>query len=269
MFAQWLEHLLTPCPRPWRELGYLREQIATDAREQRHRTAWAEHLANSRSFIKQALGRCTGTRCALVLGGGLHHDLPLPELAGRFRRVWLADLLHRPKARRAAAAIGSQIGCLEFDVSGALRALLATGGRADDARCEDLVRGSVITLPGECGGEPDLVVSANLASQLMLRPGEWLARHRHRHDGFQAKLAAIAMRRHLDWLAERRGIRVLITDLARIVRDRDGTIVLREELLDAPTLRPPDRSWTWRVAPIPDYDPDHHLDHLVGAWIDG
>jgi hypothetical protein len=94
MLRDWLAHALTPCPAPWKRLGYLREQIAIDARATRLRVDWADHLANSRAAIRQALSTMPPGRSALVLGAGQHHDLPLAELCGRFREVWLADLVH-------------------------------------------------------------------------------------------------------------------------------------------------------------------------------
>ncbi len=101
MLKEALEHWLTPCPRRWRKMGYLREQIAIDARLGRHRAEWAPHLEAPRREISAAAIRCGGRRCVLVVGAGLHHDLPIGELAERFDRVVLADLVHRPSARRA------------------------------------------------------------------------------------------------------------------------------------------------------------------------
>ena len=265
MIREMLEHWLTPCPPRWRRLGYLREQIAIDARLARNRAAWEPHLEASRRLILEAAGRCTRRRCALLLGAGLQHDLPVRELCGMFGRVVLADLIHRPGPRRRSRAAGAL--CAEFDASGALNELVGRGDGLDDAALERLVAGADAGLPAETEGEPDLVVSANLASQLMLLPAEWLERERERGEDLGARLTAAAARRHLAWLGARSGIHVLVTEVARRRVARDGSLASREELAWAAGPGEPAARWTWRIAPIPEADRRQHLEHEVAGWV--
>lgn len=81
--------------------------------------------------------------------------------------------------------------------------------------------------------------------------------------------AAAAARRHLDWLAKRNGVRVLLADSARLDIAPDGRVLKRDSLRGRFGLRAPDRVWRWDLAPIPEWSPDFHRMHEVGVWIDG
>lgn len=248
-------------------MGYLREQIAIDARLRRNRDAWDEHLRASRAAILEGAARCKRRRSALLLGAGLHHDLPLRELAGSFERVFLVDLIHRPRERRDAEAFGLGVRCLEFDVSGALACLYENAGRFSDEEALLRVEDARPGLPKEVEEEPDLVVSANICAQLMILPGDWLCRSRNRSDRFLEALERAAVRSHLSWLRERPGLTVLLTERARKRVDRDNRELSREPVVGLDTLREPDRVWNWRLAPIPESSRSFHRDHEVCAWI--
>jgi len=142
-----------------------------------------------------------------------------------------------------------------------------SGDGLDDAALERLVAGADAGLPSETEGEPDLVVSANLASQLMLLPAEWLERERERGEDLGARLTAAAVRRHLEWLGARSGIHVLVTEVARRRVARDGSLASREELPWAGGPGEAAARWTWRIAPIPEADRRQHLEHEVAGWV--
>ena len=248
-------------------MGYLREQIAIDARLSRNRKAWAPHLEATRSLILEAARRCPRKRCVLLLGAGLQHDLPVRELCEVFERVVLADLTHRPGPRRRARAAGAL--CAEFDASGALAEIWKRGATLEDDALVRVVEKADAGLPAETQGEPDLIVSANLASQLMLLPAEWLEAQGEGERGydFGVRLGAAAARRHLDWLRARSGIHVLVTEVARRRVGEDGRVLSREEL---PALRGPGEpaaSWNWRIAPRPEFERRQDLEHEVAGWI--
>ncbi len=267
MLIETLRHMLTPCPSPWREMGYLREQIAIDARLGRHRSAWKPHLVASREVILEGAARCLRKGCVLIVGAGLHYDLPLAELAGMFERIILADLVHRPSARRAAGKFGTGVQCVEFDVSGALRSLHHDAEIFSDEQAFRLVSDANPGLPPQTAGEPDLVISAGVCSQLMLLPSEWIEAKRARYGDFSELLQAAGTRRHLAWLRERSGLQILITDVVRHEIDQRGVEKAREEIMDLEELRAPDRTWRWRLAPIPERSRKLHIEHTVAAWI--
>ena len=84
MFADWLDPILTRCPRPLRAMGYFDEVRGIRSRWQRCKEEWAEHIQRTHSVVLRAMDRCPQKRKAVVLGGGLLHDLPLDELSAAF-----------------------------------------------------------------------------------------------------------------------------------------------------------------------------------------
>ncbi len=87
--------------------------------------------------------------------------------------------------------------------------------------------------------------------------------------GLPERCAKAAARRHLAWLAQRPGVRVLLADAARLDIGADGRQLKKETLHERFGLPKPDRTWRWDLAPIPEWSRDFHRVHEVGAWIYG
>lgn len=265
-FGLWLRSLFTPCPWHLRRLGYLREQLAIEARYQRNRTTWDPHLTASRAAVLHAASLCRDRRTAVILGAGLLHDVPLAELATTFHEVILADILHLPKNRRLAVNHTGQVRCLEFDCTAAVAPLWQQGKGIPDDQAVALFREAAPTLPAEVLTRCDLIVSMNLASQLGYLPADWLLDGRRRGAEFSLALRRAAALRHIDWLRGLAGVRLMIADRAVVVRERDESEAEREVILTEADLGPPEESWVWRLAPIPEWDRRHHLEMEVGVW---
>ncbi|GFK94880.1 hypothetical protein NNJEOMEG_02728 [Fundidesulfovibrio magnetotacticus] len=248
MLAEALEHLLTPCPAPARRMGLLRESVAIGARHRRCREAWRPHLERCRAHILQAADACQGGGTALVLGSGRLLDIPLEELAARFRRVVLADAVHPLNVRwRARSLPGVRLDAV--DLTGTWQEVLQ--GRlprpADPALYRDL--------------SPDLTVSANCLSQLPLAPLARLeAAGRYDADELEAFHRAV-LAAHLDWLRTLPGVRLLLTDTAWPPGPRG------DDPLPGLQLPPPLDAWDWTVAPRPEIHADRDVTHRVAAFL--
>jgi hypothetical protein len=267
MFAELLRRWRTDSPRWARRLGLAREHFAIAKRHARVRAAWAPHLRASREAILAAAERCTRHERALVIGAGDCLDVPVAELAERFAQVTLADIVVSATAKDFARRFPGRVRCEQWDATGALARL---AGVRDVVRAADAPKIFADADPGPPpGGEPDFVVSANCLSQLGLVPAHSLPAA-GKDKALPDRCAKIAARRHLDWLAERRGaVRVLLADAARLDVAPDGVTVQKTETLYPRFgLRAPDRTWRWNLAPIPEWSPDFHRVHEVGVWID-
>lgn len=266
MLREFLRTLLVDSP-PWaRQLGLAHEHAAIAARHDRARAAWAPHLAASREAILAGAARCAARRRVLVIGAGDCLDVPVAELVAQFDETVLADVVVSPAARRLARRFPGRLRCVSWDATGALAALAASR-RTITAPAARLCFERAEPGPPP-GGEPDLVVSANCLSQLGLVPAHSLPAA-EKDKQLPDACAAAAARRHLDWLAARSGVRVLLADAARLDIAPDGRVLKRENLRGRFGLRAPDRAWRWELAPIPEWSPDFHRVHEVGAWIDG
>jgi hypothetical protein len=264
MILDFLNPWRTDCPAAARELGLLHEHRAIARRHERMQRAWASHLQASREAILAAAARCPQRRSVLVIGAGDCLDVPVAELAAQFERVVLADIVIGSVARGWAKKLAPRVRCEAWDASGALAVLAAR--KAVLTPAEALASFEWADAGAPPGGEADLVVSANCISQLGLVPGHSLPA-KEQDSGLPDRCAQAAARRHLIWLAARPGVRVLLADMARLNLSPDGQVIKRENLSERYGLAQPDRQWRWNLAPIPEWSPDFHRVHEVGAWI--
>jgi hypothetical protein len=254
------------CP-PWaRQLGLAREHLAIARRHERVRAAWAPHLETSRRLMMETAERCPKRERVLVIGAGDCLDVPVAGLAGMFAQVTLADIAVGAEARRLARMFPARVVCVNWDASGALAALAKVQNRLSAAEAPAFFTHAEPGPPP--GGEADLIISANCISQLGLVPGHSLPATLQDKD-LPERCARAAARRHLDWLGQRPGIRLLIADAARLDIGPDGRQLKRETLYERFGLPRPDHQWRWDLAPIPEWSDKFHRVHEVGAWIYG
>ena len=242
MLAELLEYLTTDCPAFARRHGYLREAIALRHRHRRLARAWAPHVAAAQAVVQQAMARCPQRRTALVLGSGLLADLPLAGLAASFERVILVDAVHLRMARRAAARFPN-VTLIHADLTGIavnLDGLLATGWRGDP-----------VPTPTAFLDEPgiDLVVSANLLSQLPLLPAAALADRARLDPSALDRFRTGVIAEHLAHLRAFEAVVCLITDTERVVTAADGTVLGVQDALHGAALPAGGEIWDWDFLP--------------------
>ena len=234
-----------------RRMGFLTECVGIWARQRRHGAVWADHQARSQAAILAALPSPPRRR-ALVFGAALVLDVPLAELAAAFEEVVLVDLMFLPATRRAAKRLGNVTLCVH-DVSESLAGIEAGRPR--------------VAVPTRFHDDPtvDLVVSANLLSQLPIVPNAYLARKFAWEEAACAALGGALVDAHLAYLAGFRCAVVLISDVERFVEDRDGREIARFSALFDRSLDWPGEEWLWPVAPLGEIDRDHRVIHRVRA----
>jgi hypothetical protein len=200
-----------------------------------------------------------------VIGAGACFDVPVAELARIFSKVILADVAVSTVARQWQRRLPGQVRAVAWDATGALTALAV---QRKTATSEEIVSVLADSDPGiPPGGEADLVVSANCLSQFGLIPAGRLSAT-DPDEALPDRCLRTAAQRHLAWLAVRPGVRVLLTDLARLDVAPDGRELARRTIFENLNLRPPDQHWRWDLAPIPEWNRKWHRVHEVGAWID-
>jgi hypothetical protein len=251
MLLDWLRYLTTPAPWDARRLGFVRDSVWLQSRSRRCRTAWKPHLDRSRAVVAEAVAGLGRRRTAVVLGSGLLDDVPLALLAAAFDSVILVDMVHPWPARWAARRF-SHVELATFDLSGCAEWMLGRRGDPGPA------------LPELCQGEEvDLVVSANVLSQLPILPLD------HFGDGATPDLGSRIVRAHLGALAAL-GCRIcLVTDTAQREEDRGGRMLDHSDLLHGVSAGTPDQEWDWVLAPFGEAARHSRLVHRVhgfGDW---
>ncbi|MGF3027153.1 hypothetical protein ACQVP2_30605 [Methylobacterium aquaticum] len=255
MLLDLLHWLTLPASLPARRLGYVGDSVRLAARSRRCRAAWAPHLAAAKEAVRAAMRDLPRRDTVVVLGSGLLDDVPIDDLSACFRRVVLVDAVH-PWRGRWRARRHSAVSRLTHDLSGTQDLLLGRG-QAFGAM-----------LPPVCR-EADLVVSANLLSQLPLLPvarlkaagrlGPWTE-----PEAFGRRIVAA----HLDALAELPARICLVTDRNETEEDRDGRALERFDLLYGVDPGLAALEWDWVLAPFGEAARDRRLVHRVAAWPD-
>lgn len=265
MLAELWAYLTTPCSPAARRLGYLRESIALAARRRRCRVAWQNHLDNSRRALLAAGDACRQRRTALIFGSGHLFDVPLAELAGRFRQVLLVDVLHPQRAKRQARAFAN-VALLEHDLTECADAMLHAPGATIDAP----------TLAAWGQRRPrrflddeniDFVVSLNLLSQLPLALSAWLLRRKPPLPEAAVEAFALeTMRRHLEYLSAFDASVCLIADAEQLSYDANHRLLVSTDYAGYFQLdRWACESWWWDIAPPGELSGGVHARHRVVA----
>lgn len=234
MLLEILTSWRTDCPPPLARLGYRYAAVACAARARRCAAAWAPHQQRTRTAILRAAADADPAGTALVLGSGPCLDVPVAELAARFRRVILADAAQLPAAR-ALARRHPAVELATLDLTG-MAAGLARGGPPPAPGCTAFL--------GDAGIR--LVVSANLLSQLPLLPLAALARRLP--DQELERMGRRIVEAHLAHLRGFAAPVLLVSDIERSRLAADGTALTREDPVFGASL-PPGEEWDWVLAP--------------------
>ena len=255
MLLDLLHWLVQPATLAARRLGHAGESVRLASRSRRCRGAWAPHLAAARDAVRAAMADLPRRDTAVVLGAGLLDDVPIDDLAAAFRRVVLVDAVH-PWRGRWRARRHPNVVRLTFDLSGMQDLMLGRGETVGPV------------LPPVCR-EADLVISANLLSQLPILPVARLeATGRLGPFTDPDACGRRIVVAHLAALAGLPARICLVADRDETEEDRDGRVIERLDLLYGVDPGSAPRNWDWILAPFGEEARDRRLVHRVSAWPD-
>jgi len=257
MLLEAVSYLTTPCAPYARRMGYLRESIAIEARYNRCRVQWDPHLDASKAVIREAISRCDRHRKAVVLGSGLLLDVPLEDLSDGFKSVLLVDVVHLRTARRKAAEHWN-VSLMEADIAGVAEAL------HHDAHTLFTPNNKLLVDDPEV----DLVVSANLASQLPTVPLAYVDRRIHIDTDTAQDFGRDIIAGHLNHLRAFDAVQCLITNRRRTVVDNKGHAVEDVDALYGIELPATDAIWDWEIAPMGEIASNRAIRNEVHGFVD-
>ncbi|MCJ2133221.1 hypothetical protein MKK69_03925 [Methylobacterium sp. J-026] len=244
MLVAWALAQFNPAPLRLRRLGYVRQSGLLHARSRRCRAAWTPHLEHARGVVAAAAAATPRRGLAVVIGSGLLDDVPLDRLATLFERVSLVDAVH-PWPARLAVRRHAHVSLVTAEIGAGLAGDLA-----------------------ECCAGADLIVSANLLSQIPIVP---LDTYEARGRVAPSQLGAQLIEAHLaalDAFARTAGRVCLITDTVQREEDRAGRITDSLDLMFEVALPQPEAAWDWEIAPYGEIGRHHRLVHRVHAYPD-
>lgn len=242
MLREAIDWLVTPALPLARRSGHLGEFVAIAARRRRQRKVWAAHDARSRAAVLRAAGDGDPARTALILGAGHVNDVPLAELAARFKTVELVDLAFSWRTRRLARRLGNVV-CRPHDVTESLPILPE-------------VREPTAWLDRDDLG---FVASVNLISQLST------VATRELEDAEADPIGKAMAEAHLRWLSRFRCPACLIGDRLIEVLNESGAPVATIDPTKGADLPAHDEEWVWDIAPRGEIDRRYSVRHRVVA----
>ncbi|MBN67004.1 MAG: hypothetical protein CMM94_05500 [Rickettsiales bacterium] len=237
-------------------MGYLREMKALGARRNRCLASWQIHLERSQGSILKAARQCEQKHRALIVGSGLLFDIPVRELSRLFDEVVLLDIVHLWRVHRSASQLPN-VRLIQRDVTDIVERSFMAGRK----RIPVSVPRRQLNYLLDDGF--DLVVSANILSQLPVLPNEYLSRRIPSLEKEQTSaFSRTLVESHLDWISSFPGVTCLIADLERLYC-KEKEIVRREGSLWGVTLPGAGEQWIWDLAPRPEIDFQLDIRHRV------
>ena len=247
MLREALQHLFTAAPKYVKDMGYLREAIAIEARAKRCKKHWRPHLEKSKQHILTAAKKLTPGAHIMILGSGGLHDVPLDELE-QFK-ITCVDIVHLPAVKKQYKAINF----ITQDVTGKAETLY-----------QSIREGKIVTgdLERRLSEKPDLIISLNLLSQLAMKLVEYADSYDH---DLGICFADNIIKEHVDWLKKQQTDVLLISDISRCYFQGERLV---EKIASLPDLEldAPEDQWQWDIAPTGEADKEISIRHNVGAW---
>lgn len=202
---------------------------------------WDRHLDNSRRFILQAVDLIKPVRVT-VLGSGWLLDFPLAEILEKGIRVTLVDIVHPPELKKQVAR-NPNVTLIEEDVTGGLiREIWEKAGKLPFYR--------KLRLPGDInvpeylpGGNPGLIISLNILSQLDVLPLRFLRKKAYADESELNKLREKIHSAHIRFLQKQ--MSVLITDYEEVIVGNDGKTSTKPTVLAALPESTAREDWIW------------------------
>jgi hypothetical protein len=199
MIWEAIQHLLIPAPQHIKEMGYLKESIAIEARFERCARFWAPHLEECKRQILAATEELAPGSSVMIMGSGGLHDVPMEELLGRGFHITCVDIVHLPKVKKKYP----EVAFVEKDITGQIEPLYKA------------VKNKEAFFPEtawQLDQKPDLIISLNILSQLALNLVSYAKAQNYELVPF---FENSTFSDHISWLKGQETSVLLISDVAR------------------------------------------------------
>lgn len=222
-------------------LGYYDYQQGLIYRHLGQNEGWNSHLANCRNYILEAVGIIKPGKVT-VLGSGWLLDLPLKELLEAGIPVSLIDIVHPPEAYNQTASLKG-VELIEDDATGGLvEEVWEKGRKLPFFRKLKSIEDIVVPFY-ELKGDPGLVISLNLLSQLDVLPVDFLKKRSKAGGDEIFRFRKIIQDNHIRFLSRYNSI--LITDLSEIFTDSAGNTTEVPTVITSLPAGVRREEWTW------------------------
>ena len=263
MLYQALIYLFTPTSKIAKKYGFLYQTIAPEGRYKRCRTAWLTHLKNCQDLYFEAIKRLSQKEKIVVLGSAHLHEIPFHLLNDQFQEIYLVDIVH-PLKHHWLQKRNPKVRLIDMDLSGSLDQLENLQSLEDlDQLIENLKKETIFNF------EADLIISANILSQLALLPISALERKLKRQLSIEEKdkICTTFADLHLKNLDSCKGQKLIYCDREVIYRDPKKEIIYKGAYPVQFTGYQPLKSWIWDIAPLKEASKDYSIEMKIDSFI--
>ena len=257
MITEFIQYLFTKSSKSARDLGYVYSSIALEKRARRQQKDWAQHIQKCHSMWESLFSEAQYKKVA-VIGSGPLLETPMEFLIDQCEEVHLIDIVHPTKVKKRWGG-NSKVKFHTADVTGAVRWLHALKKAPQNVN---------FNAP-ESPLNVDLVVSANLISQLSLEPSWYLKKKfdlQEDHPLIQDLIKKMG-EQHIEHLKTYSASKIVMyTDIERIY------LSPKKELLETHSSRVPDQlgneiqGWDWSICPLGEESNEYEILMRVKAY---
>lgn len=262
MIREALIYLLTPTSPLAKKYGFLYQSVALEHRYERVKKHWLPHLKNCQDLFLESLKDLPQKKSVVVLGSAHLHEIPWHLLEKNFETITLVDVVH-PLKHHWLAKRTSRLRLITQDLSKALDRLETVQSLEDlhklikDLKNEELFH-----------FEADLIISANILSQLALLPIESLEKKIQRPLTIEEKdsICTAFAENHLRNLRNCPGKKLVYADREVIYKDPQGKVIYTGHYPVSFAGFKKLKEWMWTLAPLKEAAKDYSIEMKIEAY---
>jgi len=249
------KYLTTKTSIEAREFGHLYESISLIEREKRCLHHWQTHRANCQNFILSAAKKIASHHRLLILGPGPMHEIPIIELASQFQNIDLVDIVHLRETKKKYEHL-KNIFFIEADITDLEKSI----------RASKKISNKIPSLFLDC--KYDLIISANLLSQLSYHLRNYLERHSKNkyNETLLDQFCYQVSLDHYTYITSFPSPVVLITDIETHLINENAQILEIQKPFINFTLPKFKEEWWWDLAPMPEMSKEYSVKMKVQAF---
>lgn len=262
MLYESLEFFLTPTTPLARKYGFLYSSIALKHRYERCKKIWLPHLKSCQDLFIETAASLPQKKSVVILGSAHLHEIPVHLLLHNFEQITLVDIVH-PLKHHWLAKRNSRVKLVTQDLTEALQHLEKINSLDElhklnkELAAKDLFHFSA-----------DLIVSANVLSQLALLPIDALERKLKRELTIEEKdqICADFAQTHLKNLTACEGKKLIYADREVIYKDPQGEVTYRGHYPVNFKEYKKLKEWTWLLAPLGEASKKYSVEMKIEAY---
>lgn len=265
MLRESLEFFLTPTTPLARKYGFLYSSVSLKHRYERCKKIWIPHLKKCQDLFLEMTENLPIKKHVVILGSAHLHEIPMHLLQQNFKEITLVDIVH-PLKHHWAAKRNSSLKLVTLDLTSALQDLDKLNTLEElHALIDELSKKELFNF------KADLIVSANLLSQLALLPIDAMEKKLKRELTVEEKdlICSRFAQLHLQNLNHCQGKKLLYSDREVIYKNPQGEVIYKGHYpVDFSNFKKLTQwKWNWILAPLGEAAKDYSIEMSIEAYV--